>query len=273
MSEKASQKKTRSLEEMVGSLSAQLDVIGKQLTANNDQLAAANKRLDEQAARFEKLEAILAATRDENADLKTKLLNRDCEILELKTRINNVEQHSRSSCIRIFKLQIDGDEKDPIVVAQEVYHKLLGPIFQGAVEMKRFRYLPTADQCIVTAHILPGKDNKIKPILVRLVSGHIRTLIMQLKKDFAPKAPLLKSAASKAPAPGAAGSPRPPPQLYSVFEDMTKDAFQLMRALSSHERVHSCWCSGGQLRFRLVDNENIMKVQSIYDSIEKIINM
>ena len=273
MSEKASQKKARSLEEMVGSLSAQLDVIGRQLTANNDQLAAANKRLDEQAIRFEKLESILAVTRTENSDLKIKLQNKDCEILELKTRINNVEQHSRSSCLRIFKLQIDGDEKDPVVVAGEVYQKLIGPILQGAVERKRLRYLPTADQCIVTAHILPGKENKAKPILVRLVSGHIRTLVMQLKKDFAPKAPVPRSAAAKAPAPSAAGSIRPPPQLYSVFEDMTKDAFQLMRALSSHERVHSCWCSGGQLRFRLVDSEVIVRVQSIYDPIEKILNM
>ena len=270
MSEKASQKKTRSLEEMVGALSAQLDSIGKQLSANNDQLAAANRRLDEQATRFEKLESILAATRNENADLKNKLLNKDSEILELKTRINNVEQHSRSSCIRIFKLVIEGDEKDPIVVAHEVYHKLLGPILQGAVEMKRLRYLPTVEQCIITAHILPGKENKTKPILVRLVSGHMRTLIMQLKKDYAPKS---AASAPKSPALSSPGKPRPPPQLYSVFEDMTRDAFQLMRALSSHERVQSCWCSGGQLRFRLVDSEIIMRVQSIYDPIEKIINM
>ena len=40
MSEKASQKKNRSLEEMVGALSAQLESISRQLSVNNDQLAA-----------------------------------------------------------------------------------------------------------------------------------------------------------------------------------------------------------------------------------------
>ena len=54
---------------------------------------------------------------------------------------------------------------------------------------------------------------------------------------------------------------------------MTRDAFQLMRALASHEPVHSCWCYGGQLQFRLVDSEIIQRVKSIYDPIEKIINM
>ena len=71
MSEKASQKKnSRSLEEMVGALSAQLDSISKQLSVNNEQLAAANRRLDEQADRFVKLEGLLASAQRENASLK-----------------------------------------------------------------------------------------------------------------------------------------------------------------------------------------------------------
>ena len=266
MSEKASQKKSsRSLEEMVGALSAQLDNISKQLSVNNDQLAAANRRLDEQVDRFVKLEELLATTQHENATLKTKLRNKDDQILELKSRVNAIEQHSRSSCIRIFKLEIDGDEKDPVQVAEQVYRKILAPILQGAVDLKKLRYLPQAEQCIITAHILPSKDGKTKPILVRLVNAHMRSLIIQLKKDYAPK--------SEVTTPSSSNSTKPPPQLYPIFEDMTCDAFQLMRALASHEQVHSCWCYGGQLRFRLVDSEIIQRVKSIYDPIEKIINM
>ena len=266
MSEKASQKKNRSLEEMVGALSAQLESISRQLSVNNDQLAAANRRLDEQADRLVKLEVLLATTQRENATLKTELRIKDDQILELKSRINAVEQHSRSSCIRIFKLEIDGDEKDPVQVAEQVYHKILAPILKGAVDMKKLRYLPTAVQCIITAHILPSKDGKTKPILVRLVNAHMRSLIIQLKKDFAPKSEITTPSSSSI-------STKPPPQLYPIFEDMTRDAFQLMRALSSHEQVHSCWCYGGQLRFRLVDSEIIQRVKSIYEPIEKIINM
>ena len=268
MSEKASQqKKSRSLEEMVGALSAQLDTMSKQLSLNNEQLYAVNKRLDEQADKFAKLENMLSVALRENADLKQQLLNKDGEILELKSRINAVEQHSRSSCIRIFKLPIDGDDNDPGIVAEQVYSNILYPIFRGAVELKRLRHIPTIEQCIVTAHVLPSKDNKMKPILVRLINAHLRTIVIQLKKDFAPRA-----ATVAAPTDSSASS-RPPPQAYPIFEDMTKDAFQLMRALSSHVRVHSCWCAGGQLRFRLVDSEVIQKVRSIYDPIEKILNM
>ena len=267
MTEKASQqKKNRSMEEMVGALSAQLDSIGRQLSLNNDQLAAANRRLDEQAVRFEKLESILAATQCENADLKNKLLNKDSEIVELKSRIKAVEQHSRASCLRIFKLELDGDENDPIQVAEQVYNKVLVPILQGAVDNMRLRYLPTVEQCITTAHILPNKDNKIKPILVRLVNPHMRTLVMQLKKEFAPKA-------TPSTDPNSPSNSKPPPQKYSIFEDMTRDAFQLMRSLSSDARIHSCWCSGGQLRFRLLGSEIIQRVKSIYGPVEKIILM
>ena len=266
MSEKASQKKgNRSLEEMVGALSAQLDSISKQLSANNEQLAAANRRLDDQADRFVKLEGLLASSQRENAALKVELRIKDDQILEMKTRINAVEQHSRSSCIRIFKLAIDGDERDPVQVAEQVYDTVIAPILQGAVNLKKLRYLPKLEQCIVTAHILPSKDGKTKPILVRLVNAHMRSLIIQLKKDYAPK--------SLATSPSGSISTKPPPQLYPIFEDMTRDAFQLMRALSSHEKVHSSWCYGGQLRFRLVDSETVLTVKSIYDTVEKIINM
>ena len=272
MSEKASQKKSRSLEEMIGALSAQFDSMSKQLSLNNEQLYAANKRLDEQAERFVKLENMLSSVLRENADLKQQLENKDSEIIELKSRINAVEQHSRSSCIRIFKMSIDGDDNDPAVVAEQVYNTIFLPIFRGAVDMKRLRYVPPIEQCIVTAHVLPSKDNKTKPILVRLINAHFRTIIMQLKKDYAPRAP-----AAPAPASDSASVPvdssKPPPQAYAIYEDMTKDAFQLMRALSSHVRVNSCWCTGGQLRFRLVDSATIQKVRSIYDPIEKILNM
>ena len=91
---------------MVGALSAQFS---RQLSVNNEQLAAATRRLDEQADRFVDLEALLATAQRDNAALKTELRNKDDQILKLNMRINAVEQHGRSSCIRIFKLEIDGD--------------------------------------------------------------------------------------------------------------------------------------------------------------------
>ena len=119
--------------------------------------------------------------------MKSELRIKDNQIIELKSRINAVEQHSRSSCIRIFKLEIDSDEKDPVQVTEQVYYKILAPILQGAVDQKKLRYLPKAEQCIISAHILPSKDGKSKPILVGLVNAHMHSLVIQLKKDFAPK--------------------------------------------------------------------------------------
>ena len=242
----------RSMEELVGSLSAKLDDI-------SNQLAFANKRLDDQADRFDKLEKLLADSQRENQALKTALLNKDDEVHQLKIKLNMVEQHSRSTCIRIFNLDISGDDRDPVVIIDNVYNRVLMPILIGAVETKKMAALPPSDKLILSAHILPGKENKAKPILVRLCNSHARTIIMMNKKAFAPSAPI------------ASNSSGPARQLYPIFEDMTRDSFRTMRAISAHASVQSCWCAGGQLRYRLIDSDTIKKVSDIYCSIEDII--
>ena len=120
--------------------------------------------------------------------------------------------------------------------------------------------LPPAEKLIVSAHILPGKEDTFKPILVRLNSAHSRTIIMMNKKAFAPRE-------------GSRNSASPARLQYPIYEDMTRDAFRVMRAISAHTSVQSCWCAGGQLRFRLIDSDAVKKVADIYRNIEDILKM
>ena len=91
---------------------------------------------------------------------------------------------------------------------------------------------------------------------------------MQLKKDYAPRS-------TSPPTPSSTGSSssssRPPPMLYPIYDDLTRDAFMLMRALNSHRAVQSCWSAGGIIKYRLVDDTIIRRVSSVYDSVESII--
>ena len=239
------------MEELVGALSAKLDDI-------SSQLAVANKRLDDQAARFDCLEKLLAASQLENQALKTSLCNKDDEIHQLKLKVNQVEQHSRSTCLHVFNLDVAGDDHDPTVIIDHVYNRVLLPILQGALQSKKIPSIPSAEKLILSAHILPGKDTKAKPILVRLNSSYSRTVIMMNKRAYAPRAAISTSSG-------------PARLLYPIFEDMTRDAFRVMRTISAHASVQSCWCAGGQLRFKLVDSEVIKKVQDIYAPIDDII--
>lgn len=254
-------KPDRSLEELVGSLTAQLELVSSQLSTTNDKLQETNTRLDMQEERFDRLEAMFAASQRENVQLKEQLLTKDSEIRSLKQHINDVEQHNRSYSMRIFNLPLDGDANDPANVMNQVYANVLLPILRGAVTRNRLVSIPDVEQLLETAHILPGKDNKPRPIICRFFNRRLKTLIFQLKKDFAPRSP---------PQPA---SNRPGRFLYAIYEDLTRDTLHLMRALNSHEAVQSCWAVGGQLRYRLADSEDtIRRVVSVYDHIDDILN-
>jgi hypothetical protein len=245
------QAKGRSVEEMVGTMSAQLEKIV-------DKLQETNNRLDQQEARFDKLETLLKESREENKELKEQLRIKNVEVKQLQQKVNDIEQHNRSYNIRIFNLPIEGDKADTRNVMRQVFTKLLSPILQGAVDRGRLHSLPGVDVLLETAHILPGKEGKPNPIICRFFNRYHRTLVLQLKKDFAPR--MITT-----------GSNRLPPYLYQVFEDVTADTFRMMRAIANHPDVTACWASGGYLRYRLKDSDVINKVSSVYDTVEEII--
>ena len=234
----------------MGAISAQLETVLAKLSIQEDKM--------------DNLEKMLAATQAENVVLREELRNKDAEVTQLKNRLNSVEQHNRSNSIRIFNLKIDGDANDNDNVARQLYESALLPILEGARSKGRLHTIPAYDDLIEVAHILPTKADKINPIICRLYKRGMRTLLMQHKKEFAPraKAPLATS-----------GSTRPPPFIYPIHEDMTRDSFQLMRAMSAHNDVLACWSAGGQLRFRLKDegDTRIHRIYSIYEPVNMIV--
>jgi hypothetical protein len=246
-----SQPKGRTVEELVGAMSAQLEKIVEKLQETNE-------RLDQQEARFDKLETFLRESREENRELKEQLRVKNVEVKQLKQKVNDIEQHNRSYNIRVFNLPIEGDKADTRNVMRQVFNKLLSPILQGAVERGRLHSLPGAEVLLETAHILPGKEGKPNPIICRFFNRYHRTLVLQLKKDFAPRI-------------ATTGTNRLPPYLYQIFEDVTADTFRMMRTISNHPDVTACWSSGGHLRYRIKDSDTIHRVSSVYDTIEDII--
>jgi septal ring factor EnvC (AmiA/AmiB activator) len=124
------QQKGRSVEELVGAMSAQLEKIVEKLQETNE-------RLDQQEARFDKLESFLKESREENRELKEQLRVMNVEVKQLQQKVNDIEQHNRSYNIRIFNLPIEGDKADTRNVMKQVFAKLLSPILQGAVERGR----------------------------------------------------------------------------------------------------------------------------------------
>jgi hypothetical protein len=230
-------------------------------------ISAKLARLDPIPEKLEAMENLLTKLSEENATLKKEIRIRDEEISGLHHRMNTMEQYNRSWSIRVNNIPLSPeDEKNPRKVMEVVYNKLVLPILTGAHQQGAIDNIPTIQSAIETAHILPGKPNSPKPIIVRFFSRHLKQILFLFKKDFSPKPP--SSSISSSP------SQRTPRHLYPFFEDLTRDNFMKMRALAADQRVSACWSVGGQIRFRLTSNPEIVhRVKSVYDSVDNILNI
>jgi hypothetical protein len=140
---------------------------------------------------------------------------------------------------------------------ETLYSKALLPILQGALQKGDLSSIPSCDQLLETAHILPGKDGRPKPIIARFYSRNDRATIFKWKKDYAPRAPTV--------APGSRF--KSPKMLYPIYEDLTKENFSFMKTLAADSRVAACWSTGGQIRYKTTSSEVPQKVPNIFSPI------
>lgn len=231
-------------------------------------ISAKLTRLDPIPEKLEAMENLLAKLTEENTALKREIRLRDEEISGLHHHLNAVEQYNRAWSIRVNNIPISSDdEKHPAKVMEAVYNKLVLPILTGALQQGAIESIPPLHSTIETAHILPGKPNSPKPVIVRFFSRHIKQTLFHFKKEFAPKLPSTSPSTSSSP------SQRSPRQLFPFYEDLTRDNFLKMKALAADQRVSACWSVGGQIRYRLVSNpDNVHRVKSVYDSVDTILN-
>jgi hypothetical protein len=194
----------------------------------------------------------------ENAALKKMVAARDEEIEGLKLHINGLEQHNRSWSVRIMGLPLSAaEEKSSSLVQEKVYNNVILPILEEAVKEGDIQQVPSnASAVIEMAHPLRAKDGAIKPIIARFYSRETRSLVFRHKKSYAPKL---------------ADGPNKGRYKYSLFEDLTALTFTKMRALAADPRVAASWTSHGQIRYRLLDDPTVRKVNSVLDPLDKIL--
>ena len=169
--------KSKSLEDLVAGISDKLDSISEQLQAVKDRQDKQDAKLTHLEQHLEKYEAANAELRKENIELKRN-------VTTLKEKVNNLEQRNRAPCARIFDIPIAGDSSDNNNVAVQLYQKLLLPILNGATTSGLLEKIPSLNETIETAHILPGPKPNM-PILCRFKSLRIK----QSKREYAPRAP------------------------------------------------------------------------------------
>ena len=214
--------------------------------------------------KLDKMEQTMEEIKAENRQLRASLTAKDDEIQSLNHRLNDLEQYTRGSSIRVLNVPLTSEEeRSNRAVADKLYNLVLLPLLEGAVESGAITDIPTRDQLIEKAHILPGKSGEHKPIIARFYNRELRSVCFQHKKEYASRVQASSTAGRDK---ERAGS-----YCFPFYEDLTKANFSMMRTVAAHKDVQSCWSVNGQLRFKLVDSTVVKRVSSIYDTVDNII--
>jgi hypothetical protein len=220
--------------------------------------AEMNRKLTALTEEIRSLASSLKETRKENEQLKETVQHQADEIADLRNEINDRELHARSWSIRVNNIPLQpGQETNNRSVMMAVHKELVVPILTGAVEKGEITSVPSCDNLMEIAHILPGKGTK-KPIIVRFFSRYWRSLLFKNRKDFAPRE-------------AAAGGDRPGRMKYPFYEDLTRATFKQLKTIQADERVTAAWTVSGIIRFKVDGDDRVHKVSNIYDTIDDII--
>ncbi len=120
---------------------------------------------------------------------------------------------------------------------EKVYDLLLQPILEGAKEDGAIRSVPSCEQLLETAHVLPGRPGSGKPVIVRFAKRAFKSLCFRYRRDHAPSATVR-------------GDPDKQRQLYPFFDDLTRAAAHKLAELKADTSVQSAWSINGQIRYK-----------------------
>lgn len=143
------------------------------------------EKLDGLVERFDSLTKSLNDVKMENTKMEKTVRN-------LSSLVNDREQHSRNSSIRVSGIPISEETaRDAIATSKLIYDSLLHPILSLAVNEEIIPSVPSLFQLVEHCHIIPSrKQDSSKPaepastVIVRFQSRLIRQLVFKFKKTY-----------------------------------------------------------------------------------------
>jgi len=240
-----------------------------------DQLSTITKRLDKVDLLSEQLSNIEGSMRTltaDNIEMKKNIRNITEDITSLQINQNRMDQYNRSWSVRITELHLtEEEENNPFLLVNSAYEKVFLPILTGAKEKKIIPRIPTCEQLLERAHVLPAnKAGATKPIICRFLNRDYRAICFRLKKSYATRVESGGTRTRAGASGGDSGEARPK-YAYPFYEDLTAATFKKLKELQSDPRVEACWSVNGLLRFRLAGSEQVRRVKQPLDTIESIL--
>jgi hypothetical protein len=231
-----------SMDSILNDISAKLDAMSAQLSA--------------QLSKSDKLEAAIMEIKADLAAVATASSKKDAIILQHSDQINACEQSMRSTSLRILGLPVTKDASQ-ITIINTVFDHIIHPVLQAAQQKGEIETYPGRRFIIDNAFTTPSKNPSSCPVIVKLTSNFVRSLIFTYKNDVLPKSPDPNTNRMHS--------------KYAIFEDLTPANFAHLRSLTEDSRTTAIWTYNGQIKFRTTGTDTIYRVRSLRDTVDSIL--
>ena len=240
------------------SKSLTMDPIISEMNAKLDLLCGSLQKINDIESTVKSMDVTVKALVQENQSLRAELVARDEKIQSLTDQLNRLDQSSRSTSLRILGLPVTTQSTTAKIV-ETVYKEILLPTLEAAKTAGDI-----SDQAILPPHFLisnayciPAKTSTSSPVIVKLNSELVRSIVFRYKKAALPTH--LDTSTNRV------------RNTYSVFEDLSPATHAQFRSLQDDIRVKSVWSYGGQVRFKLQDSDTVFKAKSLADTFDTIV--
>ena len=235
-----------------------MDTTMAEMNAKLDLLCGSIQKINDIETTVKSMDTTVKALVLENQALRADLVARDEKIQSLTDQLNRLDQSTRSNSLRILGLPVTTQSSTAKII-DTVYKEILLPTIEAA---KRAGDLPEQTvlspyAIISNAFAIPAKNNTSSPVILKLNSELIRSIVFKHKKEALPTH--LDTATNRV------------RNKYSVFEDLSPATHAQFRTFQDDIRVKSVWSYGGQVRFKLQDSETVYKAKSLSDTYDSLV--
>jgi hypothetical protein len=229
-----------------------------------DQLDEILALLRSQGSDIADTKKMLADSQAKVAQLEDKVANLEKEVKKLKESSNDREQAAKSRSIRLFGYATSDEETRTTdggkAFHNKLYDRIIKPCLNAAKASGDLTSTPQFATAIDKIYRVGRSANpgRPAPILITFTSETFKLAVLRNKRSSLPT----PSASERD-----AGI-----RHYLVVEDLTPANYTMLRTLKQREEVDKAWTIEGRIRFIKHGDSAVIKVKSVYDSVEKILN-
>jgi hypothetical protein len=230
-------------------------------------LAAINATLVNMNAKLDKIDGLESTINEMRKEISTlhegmsALItdnnNKDEAISQLKDQLNRCDQTIRANSLRIVGLPILATTT-PAEIPALVYNLILRPCIEAARAKGDLppAAFPTSHFLIESSFSIPTKRGSATPVIVKLTSSYIRSLVFKYKGEALAK--------TRDPANNKERC------AFGIFEDLSPANYTLLRSFADDARVKSSWSYSGQIKFKLHDGDTVYRAKSLLDTVDSL---